>query len=126
MPGLALIAMGISLMQEVVLHHARWIVGAKDGETSTSDTTGTRYIMKRHVGIKETPLNKTGRKRHYGRKAREAAAAEEERRRRKALQKEKVRFADITSLSSVTSDDDDESDFTFNDSGEETARETRD
>lgn len=61
--GLALIAMGISLMQESLEQKAGWFAESSgmNGEFADMD----RYILTKHYNIKETPADKTGNKLNY-------------------------------------------------------------
>jgi hypothetical protein len=92
--------MGITLMQESVMHHSKWLADS----AGVSEFSGMdRYIMKRHYGTKETPANKTGRRRYYGQNI-----SANEKKKKKAEEEDMV--ADITSLSSVSTLSSDEED----------------
>ena len=63
--GLALISMGISLMQDQVIGKIKWCVGEM-GLNETEDDSVEKYIIKKHYGIVATPQNKNGVKSDHG------------------------------------------------------------
>jgi uncharacterized membrane protein len=60
--GLALISMGISLMQEQIMAKASWFA-AEIGLSGSDDPSVTRYIMTKHYNIMVTPAENLNRKR---------------------------------------------------------------
>jgi len=83
--GLALIAMGISLVSEQVK-----MKFASDGTKGDMD----RYILKKHFGVRETPSDKTGLHTHFG--GRRKRLAEEAARKNATLGGEE--FSDMTQI----------------------------
>ncbi len=57
--GLALISMGISVMQEQIVGKITWCAGEL-GITETEEDRAERYILTLHPETKATPAGKTG------------------------------------------------------------------
>ena len=60
--GLALIAMGIDLMQSNMISKAQWVSHGLDSTEEDMD----RYIMTKHENVMETPKDKTGNRLNFG------------------------------------------------------------
>lgn len=63
--GLALISMGISLMQEQVMAKASWLAG-EVGMKETEDDRIEKYILTKFPDAKFTPIGKGGLKLDFG------------------------------------------------------------